>query len=198
LNHRKSIPETRVPVVALNSRNADYRRNFRRNFYISDSGCWEWVGSMDRNGYGSFSMNGKSMGAHRASWLLYEGDIPEGMLLCHKCDNPSCVNPGHLFLGTQSDNMRDAYNKGRIKRGSDRHGRDFAPINIAWAEEHRIKMLYLRRGASIRKIAKMYRISPGSVSNIILGKPATRNAEAYRAWIQRMRPDIMLGDGEGI
>lgn len=73
--------------------------------------CWEWTGCKSSNGYGSF--NGIS--AHRFSYNYFNGQAKEGMHICHKCDNRSCVNPYHLFEGTRSDNMQDAKRKGRLK-----------------------------------------------------------------------------------
>ena len=86
-----------------------------------NSGCWLWAGSLCRNGYGSFGMPGGSTAAHRASWTLHYGPIPDGMSVLHRCDTRGCVNPTHLFLGTQADNMADMRRKGREARG-DRHG----------------------------------------------------------------------------
>ena len=81
-----------------------------------DNDCWLWLGSKDENGYGRLAtQQGKSgIKAHRLSYELRNGAIPKGMFVCHKCDNPSCVNPSHLFIGTQKDNMQDCSMKNRI------------------------------------------------------------------------------------
>lgn len=76
--------------------------------------CWEWqAGRSSVWGYGSARVAGRTVPAHRLSWQLTYGDIPAGMVVCHACDNPPCVRPSHLFLGTQRDNIQDSLAKGR-------------------------------------------------------------------------------------
>jgi hypothetical protein len=75
--------------------------------------CWNWKGGFLRHGYGNTSINDKTIAAHRASWIAWKGDIPKGIQVLHRCDNPKCINPDHLFLGTQKDNMQDMLKKNR-------------------------------------------------------------------------------------
>lgn len=76
--------------------------------------CWIWRGTLVRGGYGQFSVRpGQRCAAHRFAWELSNGAIPDGLFACHRCDNPPCVNPAHLFLGTPKDNMQDKVAKGR-------------------------------------------------------------------------------------
>jgi len=80
--------------------------------------CWEWKRSKNIYGYGTMRVNGKTVLSHRLSYSLFNGNIPEGLLVCHKCDNAGCINPDHLFVGTQTDNMTDCSIKGRINNPS--------------------------------------------------------------------------------
>jgi len=114
-----------------------------------NTGCWLWVKSSNKDGYGTMSVGGKIMTASRASYLAHTGD-PTGKIVCHKCDTPACVNPSHLFLGTYSENLKDCYSKGR-------HGK----INRDTFKE--IKRL-LSAGKSIRSIAKEYGVHHSAIT----------------------------------
>lgn len=83
--------------------------------------CWIWTGGKMKSGRGRISVAGKRQLAYRVVWLVNFGEVPDGLHVLHKCDNPSCVRPDHLFLGTHADNMRDMWNKGRGTCGEDQH-----------------------------------------------------------------------------
>lgn len=92
------------------------------NNVVRADGCWLWVGTIDDKGYGKISHGGraykKDLKAHRLSYELRNGPIPDGMVICHRCDTPACVNPAHLYAGTQKQNMMDASARGRLNPNS--------------------------------------------------------------------------------
>lgn len=97
------------------------------------TGCWNWKAAKDFEGYGFFKLNKKQMRAHRAVLILHGQAVPDDRVVCHKCDNPSCVNPNHLFVGTLSDNVRDCVKKKRQKEIRKTHcpqGHPFAGENL--------------------------------------------------------------------
>lgn len=98
--------------------------------------CWGWLGRRNQLGYGRISVNGTLTQAHRVSWGLFRGPIPDGMCVCHSCDNRGCVKPGHLFLGTQKDNMRDCMAKGRFP---DLHGEANPRARLTWDDVDAIR-----------------------------------------------------------
>lgn len=94
------------------------KEHYEKYVYKNDD-CWEWRGVKDKDGYGQVPFGyRKHTKAHRISWIIHNGSIPDGLLVCHHCDNPSCTNPKHLFLGTKKDNDKDCRNKGRACVGS--------------------------------------------------------------------------------
>ena len=95
------------------------REHFYRRVSVEKTGCWHWTGGKrSRDNYGAMHVGGNNqMLAHRVSWLIYNGHIPDGLHVCHTCDNPICVNPNHLFLGDDAVNMGDCRAKGRTATG---------------------------------------------------------------------------------
>jgi hypothetical protein len=111
-------------------------------------------------------MNGREHGAHRALWMLTNGPIPAGLFVLHRCDNPPCCNPDHLFLGTPADNMRDMSEKGRAKGARKGEGHHNAKLT---ADQVRHIRTLITSGLSVRKIASMLSVSHGAVGHIRKG-----------------------------
>ena len=125
-----------------------------------NSGCWLWDGFVDAKGYGTFCNDAKKTGAHRASWQIFRGPIPTGLSILHACDMPQCVNPDHLFLGTQADNLRDAREKGRLT------GRKGSLHPLALLNE--ADVVRIRNDTRLAKlIAADYGVSIGAIRSIL-------------------------------
>lgn len=129
--------------------------------------CWKWTACVDKDGYGKYT-NKKITNirqAHRLSWEFYNGPIPQKLLVCHKCDNPSCVNPDHLYLGTNKDNMLDMKSKGRAAKGSNQGTSIFTEKII----EEIIKDAYNYKYMSLSEISRKYSSSVTIILNIFNG-----------------------------
>jgi hypothetical protein len=133
---------------------------FWRRVQKSD-GCWLWSGKKNSDGYGEMQIDGRFVKAHRYSWMLASGPVPDGMCVCHRCDTPRCVNPSHLFLGTHTDNMRDMARKGRGV-SSGRRGEE-----LPWTKLNEAAVLAIREDQRPQRlIAKDYGIAQPLVSMI--------------------------------
>lgn len=138
-----------------------------RDKYIvkRDTHCWEWKGARTRGGYGRTKYKGEAWMAHRLMYTLTNGPIPDGMVLLHKCDNPCCVNPEHLSVGTQKDNMDDCRAKGRLgPRGRPANSR---PKEDPSTRRKRLVMEAHYRGWTPKAIADYYKLSLVWVRRVI-------------------------------
>jgi predicted XRE-type DNA-binding protein len=147
----------------------DAIERFHKKYEINKSGCWLWTGGTRPNSKGvlyprHWTNESKSIGAHRFSFELVHGAIPQGMYVCHKCDTPLCVNPDHLFLGSHQDNMRDMVVKKRsfVGRGEDKKGR--AKLTNQQADQIR------KMEISQSKIAALFGVSQTTIGRIKRGE----------------------------
>lgn len=149
------------------------RRDFAVRFWAKvdrspgPNGCWTWIGTRSSDGYGSIGRGGKGGGmvaAHRAAWEMTYGPIPDGLKVLHNCpdgDNPSCVNPAHLFLGTNADNSADMVAKERQARGERVAGAVLTEVAVST-----IRAAYAQ-GATQRALAHEYGVSSDSIWRVV-------------------------------
>lgn len=152
-------------IKSLQERIADFWSYVKKDGH--PKGCWEWQKScLKSGGYGQFNLNGDMWRTHVLSYVLTRGDIPDGIWICHECDNPKCVNPDHLFPGTPQDDMTDMIKKGRARHS---HGED-RPMAIHTNEEvANLKALLLEGVMSRARLARMFNFDRSSVTKIAKG-----------------------------
>lgn len=167
----------------LAHRNRWFDETFKRSLVQRtdrSSGCWVWRGLPNKGGYVRTSLRGVCMYVHRASWVFHNGPIPDGMLVCHKCDNPPCCNPEHLFLGTHKDNANDAAFKGRLMSG-DKSWTRHNPEKLRRGEAHHnaklnkdlvleIRSLYSSGEHGKRALARRFCLDKSTISSVVSGK----------------------------
>jgi hypothetical protein len=129
------------------------------------NGCWLWTGAKVQHGYGRFLLlrPKRSTPAHRVSYELYKGEIPSGLHVCHACDNPSCVNPEHLWLGTPGDNARDRDKKDRVQHGERHYAAKLTFNDVA-------EIIRKSGLVSQTELAAEFGVDPSNISRILSGK----------------------------
>lgn len=142
-------------------------------------GCWLWLGSKSARGYGKITIAGRTLSTHRLSWVFAHGEIPAGLYVLHHCDNPPCVRPDHLFLGTAADNAADAVAKGRWTTGS-RNGAVLHPETRPRGERHPMarltedQVLQMRakrdEGYTYQRLVEEFGVSKSTVANVVTRK----------------------------
>lgn len=130
------------------------------------SACWEWVGARNSKGYGLLLVDGRSSLAHRVSWILSGQPIPTGLCVLHQCDNPPCVRPSHLFVGTMKDNVRDMFTKGRDNhaRGEQHPGAKLTERDVRSIRERKAQ------GVMPKHIAAEFKIGLAQIHSICTNK----------------------------
>jgi HNH endonuclease len=136
---------------------------FFSNVQFSDD-CWLWTGPLQTAGYGSFSIAGARIGAHRFSYRYFYGAIPVGLCVLHRCDVPKCVRPNHLWVGTKRDNLVDCYAKGRANPPS---GQRHPFAKLTPEKVRQIRELWSSKTISMRGIGRLYDVTLAAVQDVL-------------------------------
>ena len=144
----------------------DVQRRFNQRIQKMPSGCIEFIGKRSNAGYGQLKVVNSVVHAHRVAYVLVNGPIPDGLFVCHHCDNPSCVNIDHLYVGTQQDNIND---RTRRLRTADTRGSLHYNAHLTEDKVREIRA-EVAKGWSVTSIAKLYGISQSTASEIVSGE----------------------------
>lgn len=136
---------------------------------LNENKCWEWKGCFDFYGYGCIHSGKKTLKAHRVSYEIYYKKSLENLHCLHKCDNPACVNPLHLFFGTNLDNIRDRVKKGRSNNGNQK-GENNGASKLKDNDVLEIRTLYKDKKYTTIELGKMYKVSRSTISYIVNNK----------------------------
>jgi hypothetical protein len=131
--------------------------------------CWLWHGAQIESGYGRFWNGVQHTGAHRFSYSIHHGTIPSDLFICHKCDNPSCVNPNHLFSATHTENMADMHEKGRGSKHITSVGASNPKVKLTEENVLDIRQQH-RNGISSRELAVVFNVSESNIARIVSRK----------------------------
>lgn len=136
---------------------------------LKQGDCYEWQGALTYNGYGRIGVNGKVQRVHRVAYELAHGPIPEGIVVCHRCDNPRCCNPDHLFLGTTQENVDDKVRKNRHKPFTSEQviGEKNPRALLTAADVTKIRKRYARSGVTLKQLANEYGVHFDTISKVI-------------------------------
>lgn len=140
--------------------------------------CWPWIAAVSKNGYGAFGFEGRVDGAHRVSFILTNGPISSGIMICHSCDNTVCCNPRHLWPGTQSQNMIDCSVKDRLSRTGLKQEKNPA-AKLSMDKARRIRMLR-EAGLSLTRLSKEFDVSKSTIISLLRGE----------TWKEDISPEI--------
>lgn len=171
------IPQILRTIRPRHKGNQNDKRSSVDRFYAKvawgTSDCWYWWGYLNPDGYGCESVGGVMMHAHRASWLLHKGPIPHGKYVLHHCDVRNCVNPEHLYLGTQADNMRDMHGRERWT-ANPYHGAAHCNSKLTWEQVAEMRAAYAAGNVSMAALGRRYGIGGPTVFRIVRGKSWTK------------------------
>lgn len=142
------------------------RDKFISKIKKDEDGCWLWTGAKNQDGYGWFNIGRPSVGAHRVSWRLFRGEIPDGMCVLHKCDRPPCVNPSHLWLGTQTENIADRTRKGRSWHSV---GELCGNSKLTNSDAEYIRSIHKLKYGDVKMLAEKFKANRHTIQNVRRG-----------------------------